>query len=215
MNRPSFRRFISLEEDGSPSLIELEDYQEEMFHHFEDIEFSLSSDPSKNEGIGDLYITSGRIIWIANKNHSSVTKAFDFDIPYIILHALSHDENTYAKPCLYCQLDNSSESDLDEEFGECFFVPPNDSVLLKLFESFSEAAQRNPDADVDDDDFVVDGDGDELIYNIDEVRLGAEEARRLEHLESVFNVPLSFLKGDVPSEDQFRDSNDGEELTEG
>lgn len=204
MNRPSYRRCVSVEDDGKPSLISINDYQEEIFHHFENIEFSFSSDSAESNGIGNLYITTGRIIWIAdNISNSTVNKMFDFDIPYIVLHAMTHDEATYPKPCLYCQLDASSEDD-EEAFEECFFVPSDEATLQKLFETFSEAAQRNPDADDNEDDDYFGVTSDELIYNVEEVRMGAEEARRLQHLESVFNVPTTFRRDD----DQFEDAEE-------
>merc|ERR1711871_1915160 len=111
----SWRRFVSVEDDNSPSLVHTEDYVEEMFHCFEGIEFSFKAD-APIEGVGKLYITTGRIIWIrvneesncsssSSSNEKSTFKGFDFDIPYIVLHALTHDKGTYNKPCLYCQLD--------------------------------------------------------------------------------------------------------------
>lgn len=191
-NRPGFRRFVSVEDDSKPSLINLDDFEEQFFAHFGSIELSFSSE-SPCEGVGDLYITTGRIIWIADSSSSNKTlKAFDFDVPYIILHALTHDVNTYPKPCLYCQLDAPEQEDPeddDQDFGECFFVPSesDEACLQKLFDAFSEAAQRNPDDHEEEEGDFYTGD-DELIYNKDEVRLGAEQVERLNHLESVFHV---------------------------
>ena len=98
MNRPSFRRFCSLDENGKPHLILLDDFSEELFCHFENIEFSFSEKSS--EGIGDLYFTSGRIIWVEKKidGQKENVKSFDFDVPFIILHALTHDLNIFNKP---------------------------------------------------------------------------------------------------------------------
>lgn len=132
------------------------------------------------------------------------------------MHALTHDVNTYPKPCLYCQLDSSSEygtaDSSEDDFSECFFVPcsGDENNLLRLFEAFSEAAERNPDPnEEDDDDFFVTGD-DDLIFDADEARLGAEQTRRLEHLESVFVAPSLSNHGDVSG--QFEDMEEDSSL---
>ena len=208
MNRPGWRRFVSVEDDNSPSLIHSENHVEEMFQCFEGVEFSFKAD-APAEGVGKLYITTGRILWIGDSEGSSSAnstkgkettfKAFDFDIPYIILHAVTHDQATYNKPCLYCQLDAPEQFDEDDDedgddFGECFFAPVNadEATLLKLFDAFSEAAQRNPDLDGGEEGGLFSANENELIYNVDEVQLGSEEAMKLDHLESCFHVPTQF-----------------------
>ena len=186
MNQPGYRKFCDLDEFGKPELIRVDDFAEELFARFENIEFAFSNELT--EGVGDLYITTGRIIWVGINS-----KVFDFDVPYIILHALTHDLTIYNKPCLYCQLasDESEQykdqDDSDDQFSECYFAPLDNLDLSKLFDSFSEAAQRNPDPDEDEYDGVEGSD--DLIYNIDEVMLGSQQINRLNHLESVFKPP--------------------------
>ena len=210
---------MSVEDDNSPSLHLTEDYAEEMFHCFEGIEFSFKADPP-TEGVGKLYITTGRIIWIRESEQGSSSsssstkgtfKGFDFDIPYIVLHALTHDEGTYNKPCLYCQLDvpdTFDEDDADnEDVAECFFAPhnPDESMLLKLFEAFSEAAQRNPSDDGDEEGELFSVNENELIYDLDEIQANSEKATKLEHLESCFHVPAQFQQKSQLDE-QFEDA---------
>jgi hypothetical protein len=100
------------------------------------------------------------------------------------LHAVTHDTESYPFPCLYCQLDEEDE-DADQEV---FFVPADEATLQALFQAFSHVAMLNPDMDMDEDE---DGMGSNLIYNLDEVELGAEEARRLAQFESAFVEPSS------------------------
>ena len=161
-------------------MIETDDFKEELFKTFVNIEFSFSASGSV-EGIGTLFITTARIIWMSDAS----TLCYDFDVPYIVLHAITHDESTYPKPCLYCQLGSADDNDSDaENFQECYFAPTSELVLNEIFGSFSEAAERNPD---DDDSASAHSEG-ELIYDLDEVELGAVAAKRLRHLESVFNT---------------------------
>ena len=62
--------------------------------------------------------------------------AFDFDIPYISLHAISRDTSSFPHPCIYCQLDEDEEdynNDDDEENEddspkEIYLVPKEDTA---------------------------------------------------------------------------------------
>ena len=54
-----------------------------------------------------LYVTSKRVILIGNHVHLA------FDVPYIILHAVTRDPASYPLPCLYCQLDYDDEEEED------------------------------------------------------------------------------------------------------
>ena len=56
---------------------------------------------------------------------------------------------------------------------------------MSIFDAFSKAALLNPGEEEDDDDDPFG----ELIYNQDEVKMGSEQARALERLESVFVIP--------------------------
>ena len=51
----------------------------------------------------------------------SETSGYDFDVPYIILHAITHDTESFPKPCLYCQLDEDEDGPT-----EMFLVPPKE-----------------------------------------------------------------------------------------
>jgi len=170
-----------------------------------------------------LYVTSKRVILLGDHMHVG------FDVPYIILHAVTRDPASYPLPCLYCQLDydNEEEEEDDEEEengddnndgiddeeevatveavlaipttvndipiapllvpkGEMFLVPKDESDLMSIFNAFSKAALLNPGDDENDDE---DDDFGGLIYNQDEVRIGSEQARALERLESIFVIP--------------------------
>jgi Regulator of volume decrease after cellular swelling len=191
----SMRRFVLRDEQGELFLHD----DEVVRKSCEDIElaFSASTEPV---GVGKLLITSQRIVWM---KHGTESQSFDFDAQYIILHAITHDVNSYPKPCLYCQLDceesNENDNDSDDMTGEqsapddvnpteMFLVPSDPQSLQSLFDAFSAVAMENPD---DTEDF----DGD-LIYDMDEVQLGSEQAQALAHLESIFVVPDDMAKKD-------------------
>ena len=185
--KPGSRCYVEVDDSGVPSLWENEtlDYQLE--------KCELSFDASVGAiGTGKLYITSKRLIWLGE----SVDRCFDCDIPFIGLHAVTRDEQSYPKPCIYCQFNiddddalygNDEEEDDGEEEGEnseMFLVPEKEEDLMKLFDALSHAAMLNPDPEEEGDE--LEGD---FIYDLSEVELGAEQARALDHLESVFHLP--------------------------
>lgn len=177
-NRPCMRHFVQCEEDV-PILRD----DEQINYTAGDIEVSFSAEVAEVQGKARLYLTNSRLILIGDKF------AYDFDIRFILLFAVSRDPNSYPKPCLYCQLDQSEEDGADE----LFLAPEDEASLKTMFDEFSHAAELNPDPAEDGDDEWVGED--DLIYNVDEVQLGAEQARALAHLDSVFVAP----------EDQFED----------
>ena len=78
-----------------------------------------------------------------------------------------------------------------------------DEILKIIFDSLCEAAALNPDP-LEEGHDESQGEG-ELIYNIDEVNLGAQQASMLAHLESCFQEPLQDVDGrynDVEEEDE-------------
>lgn len=186
-NRPSMRRFVPCTEQNEPELWEDEDH----YYQLDNTElcFHASDGPV---GKGKLYITTQRVVWIS----ATTSTAFDFDARYIALHAISRDVNSYPQPALYCQLDcenadDGSEDQDDDVEDEMYIVPDNEDDLMQLFDAMSHLALINPDPPEDGEQ---EGD-DELIYNIDEVNLGAEQARVLSHLESVFELPTEVQNG--------------------
>jgi nucleotide-sensitive chloride channel 1A len=188
--------------DGALNLAE----DESLDYSLENVEVSFSKRQSR--GIATVCITSKRA-FLLFKN-----EMFEFDPHFIVLHAITRDASSYPKPCLYCQLGYGSEDDGDcdknvedgdsDGNGECidvvpteiFLAPQLESSLKELFDAFSKLALLNPD---DDDDDGADDDA-ELVFNVDEVTLGAEQARALAHLESVFIAPLGL------EVDQFADA---------
>lgn len=191
INRPSMRyivNFNNTDYDPNERVPELWE-NETLDFSLDRVELSFTNDSTKVEGVGKLYITSKRVLWI------SPTKAYDFDVPYITLHAVSKDPQTYPKPCVYCQTDveedafedindDEEEGNEDQAITEFFLAPEEDRDLQSLFDALSHAALINPDPEDEEDN----GD-DDFIFNVDEVRLGAEQARVLDHLESVFQFP--------------------------
>ena len=196
-SRPCLRRFVERNEENLPVLRE----EENMITSFSNVEFSFSADTSK--GVGKLYVTTERIIWL------STADSFDFDVRYIMLHAVSKDVSTYPKPCIYCQLDveyNEEEEGEEEESepSECFFVPEEPEDLMTIFDTFSQAAQLNPDPEEEEEDELGEGmiqyGTDDFIYNEEEVMNGAQQAKLMDW-ESKFNCPANNQFDDAPVED--------------
>ena len=159
--------------------------------------------------------------------------AIDLDVPFIVLHAITRDQDSYPLPCVYCQLSDGDDysnllaaargdgDGVDEGEGEengdedeapedeLFIVPEDDAALTKIFNALSHAAMMNPDPPEDGEQ---EGD-DEFIYDEDEVALGAEQARVLQHLDSVFVAPtMAQREEDDEDEDepegQFEDADE-------
>mmetsp|Transcript_17577 Transcript_17577/g.29456 ORF Transcript_17577/g.29456 Transcript_17577/m.29456 type:complete len:223 (+) Transcript_17577:72-740(+) len=179
--RPCMRRFVQCE-DGIPVMLHDE---ESIVHTIPSIDLTFSADESPSTGT--LYVTSKRFIWL------SAEASYDFDVPFIALHAISNDPESYKKPCLYCQFDQDGDEEIDEdEPTEVFFIPADEKDVQKLFDIFSEAALNNPDDNEDDEEDGDGGDGGGMfsngfIYNVDEVEAGAQQAK-LNQWESVFQM---------------------------
>ena len=131
---------------------------------------------------------------------SGKTLSLDIDIPFIVLHAISRDKESYPEPCLYCQLD----SDEEETTDELRVLPPDESDLYPLFEALSHAASLNPDPPEDGEE---EGD-DELIFDSAEVAMGAEQARRLHRWDELLQESDDQPR---PKEARFEDAEAGEE----
>jgi hypothetical protein len=183
--KPSMRYIVPLEEKVNDQTISEcipQLWEDETIDFIQQsIELHFNNE-TNSFGKGKLFITSKRVVWLSDNGEKSV----DFDVPYITLHAISRDVQTYPKPCVYCQVDvDEDEIDADESIlSEFYLAPEDENDLMKVFEALSHAALINPDPDEGDED------DDGFIYNVDEVELGAEQARRLEHLESVFQFPV-------------------------
>jgi hypothetical protein len=143
------------------------------------------------------------------------------------------DPMTYPKSCIFCQLDceemdfdqptndsnddgemmeqngadessnpmeNAEDDEEDEEWKELIIIPEEEKDIMAIFEALSHAALLNPDPEDDDE-----GNHD-FIYNLDEVNLGLEQARMLDHLESVFQFPDQAEGGE-----EYEEEEDGED----
>lgn len=133
-------------------------------------------------------------------SYSGKNSALDIDIPFIVLHAISRDTESYPEPCLYCQLD----SEEDEDPHELRVVPADETELYPLFEALSYAASLNPDPPEDGEE---EGD-DELIFNPEEVVLGAEQARRLQRWDELLQESEDMPKTKEP---RYEDAEQSEE----
>ena len=182
MERPTMRRFVNCENDDIVLLQE-----EELLFSLENIELSFSQvDPPI--GIFKFRITSKRMILLNSET------AYDFDIPFIGLHAISRDPNGYRKPCIYCQLDQEE----DETPDELYLVPETEDSLKDIFDVLSRAAEMNPDPP----EYGEQEGDDELIFDANEVNLGVEQSRMLAHYDSIFIDPESQFQDAVEEEEE-------------
>ena len=136
---PGMRRFANLVFTSAGVIPELDvDGGESLDYRLDGVGLAFSKDEDKYLGEGELFITSKRVIWINRADESTDIdkndrKVFDFDVPYIILHAISRDPESYPIPCLYCQLDKEEEDFIEKseceegeekyDTGEVFFIP--------------------------------------------------------------------------------------------
>jgi hypothetical protein len=189
------RRFVDYDEAGVPVLAE----DETLNYRLDNVEVAYSAENVL--GTGNLFITTRRVI-ILSPNAFTL----DMDVPFVVLHAISRSMESYPKPAIYCQLNQSDE----EEPDELYLAPSDDAKLREIFDAFCVAAENNPDPPEDGEE---EGD-DELIYNLEEVTLGAQQADRLAHLESVFMLPeeqFEDAEGENTSDDP-HDNCDGLEI---
>ena len=90
--KPCMRRFVQCE-NNVPVML---DDEESLLHTLPNIDLTFDSEVDPTTGT--LFVTSRRFIWLSEEN------AYDFDVQYIALHAISNDPESYKKPCLYCQV---------------------------------------------------------------------------------------------------------------
>lgn len=208
--RPCMRRYVLSDDGFLPNMRE----NETLDFQLKGVQLSFSKD--RKLGSGTLFITSRRVIWIREERLTEQETfedqvAVDIDVPFIVLHAITRDPDSYPVPCVYCQLDSDDfdgqQGDDDEDMildDEIFLAPAADEDLTKIFNALSHAALINPDPPEDGEQ---DGD-DEFIYDYDEVSLGAEQARTLDHLESVFMEPTRLQR----SAEELEEVREGDEM---
>ena len=126
------------------------------------------------------------------------------------MHAVATDPDSVDKPCLYVQLDvEEPEIALDEDddedaegpvFPELRLIPTDPATLDAIFDSFCQGAERNPDADAEEE-----GQG-SLFFDQSEVLAGALEAAEVaEDVDELVGV----------DPDRFGDAEDEEEHPNG
>jgi len=165
---------------------------------------------NKSEGVGTLYATTKRVIWL----HNSAPLGYEVDFHNLMCHAIAKSNNSsdFPQACLYCQLDS------EDEIHELRFVPESDpnamdatgasGILESMYKAFSECALLNPDPELE-------GEGD-FIFNEDEI-LGPQQSATLQHLESVLQIPENFVpNGDASQfEEAEEEQNENDQDEEG
>jgi len=142
--------------------VQLEDNQRPLLENDEkvldqNVEVEVFMDPSVSLGTGSLYVTSKNVIWVSGDPE----KSFSVDMPTVMMHAISRDEQCFPKACLYCILDVED----DDELNEIRFVPMDETKLQDLYNAFSSSAALNPDPVGPDD-----GDMGNFFFNQQEVQ---------------------------------------------
>jgi nucleotide-sensitive chloride channel 1A len=126
------------------------------------------------------------------------------------MHAVATDPDSVDKPCLYVQLDveepettleGGYDDDEDAEgpvFPEFRLIPTDPATLDVIFDSFCKGAERNPDADAEEE-----GQG-SLFFDQSEVLAGALGAAEIEE-------DVDELVGDDPDRFIDAEARDGEQ----
>jgi hypothetical protein len=110
------RRFVQVEA-GVPVLLS---ESEALLHSLTHISLTFSAEQRPRSGC--LFVTTSRFVWLAEEKKDDedeeegssecvsecvserVSDAYDFDVKFIALHAVSRDPASYERPCLYCQV---------------------------------------------------------------------------------------------------------------
>jgi len=175
-----------------------------------------------SRGDGTLFVTSKRIVWAPS---SSGAEPFECEATSLNMHAVSREGvESFARPCIYCQLDQSKG--LPEEV---YFAPSDQALLEDCFRSFSQTAMLNPPPDEEDDGgglFGGEGEGFEGFYGeVDDELMVPEEhgtpnesslnptdedrASALAHLDSILQVPPQFEVQTGQFNDEVEDNANG------
>merc|ERR1711964_240974 len=99
-------------------------------------------------GPGLLFVTTARLTWLSTADG---TKGYSWDYRMVILHAICRDVETYPRPCIYCQLDSTTD-DEDAIVPELRFVPLEETDLDELFGAIAECTALHPDEEMSDSD---------------------------------------------------------------
>ena len=152
-----------------------------------------------------IYCYCRRIIWL---NSSDTAVGYSAEFATITMHAVATDPETVDRPCLYVQLDSEEEPEIDDDeeeedgdgdgspFPELRFIPSDPSTLDAIFQAFCEGAERNPDADAEDE-----GQGN-LFFDQMEILAGAFDAAEVAE-------DVDEIVGDDP--DRFGDAEEQEQ----
>jgi len=116
MDRPGYRLYVEVEpsrpssssssKHGTPVLRE----EETVLYTHHDVGVAFR-DRDTAVDTASLYVTSQRILLVGAQVQ------VDFDMQYVILHAVTRDPASYPVPCLYCQLDYDDDDDDDDDAG--------------------------------------------------------------------------------------------------
>jgi nucleotide-sensitive chloride channel 1A len=194
VNKPGMRHIVPMAEESAEEGVSTPELWDNETMDFTMNNVKFAWDNESEAQLGSLFITSKRVIWVGE------SKAYDFDVPYITLHAVSKDPACYPQPCVFCQLDE--DEDTEEENTEFFLIPEDEADVYRIFDAFSHAALLNPDPEDDEDD----GGNDDFIFNADEVQAGAAQAM-LAAWEGKFVEPG---EEDLREEGEYEEEENGE-----
>ncbi|CAA6663393.1 unnamed protein product [Spirodela intermedia] len=215
-----FRRFAERVGDGVGQPRVDED-GEELMHVQPGVGIALGNRPQ--EFPGTLYITSKRVIWLSDTDH---TRGYAVDFLAISLHAVSRDPDAYAFPCIYAQIETDAGEDerSEDSDSECIeeldpskvtemrLVPSEPSHLDALFDIFCEGAELNPDPTeareenewvFGDEQIAVDGDDSEW-------HLSEDLANPIGHANGHEDLAHSVLELQI-NDQRFEDAEEAEQ----
>lgn len=217
-------------EDGTPILSD----EEKVVYVEKNAELIFGQ--SESQGKGTLYVTTKNMIWLDETNAS---RGYSVDWPFIVMHAVCRDAESFPQPCIYCQLDveEEEEEEVEEDedmvdgavaeqksakervVSEFRLVPADPQVIDEMYKACCDCAALNPDPTDEHDDehgnFFFDSD--EVVGNME------QEEELAEHMGAMSTyanqVHLRGLENQYPDlqgayEDQGEEDVEEEELRE-
>ncbi len=135
---------------------------------------------SESRGFGVLSVTERYFFFITSLKPSSKVvwwngeRGLALEYPSIIIHAISRSPDTFAKPCIYCQMHFGDEDRDNEAPVEIIFAPTNsasctffvmlrNSLVESIFGAISRCQALHPDPNSSDEDQMDENSGDEEL----------------------------------------------------
>ncbi|KAG6440061.1 Nucleotide-sensitive chloride conductance regulator family protein [Babesia bovis T2Bo] len=143
-----YQKNVECNDDGTPMLNTPNN--EKLYATFNDVTLKFNNE---THGNGTVYVTTGRLIWIASQNKDL---SYGFPLISMVLHAISKDKKLCETPCIFIQL----QGDDDEgDIPVVIFAPQHPENVEMLFDAISKMNEliEPPEQESEDDSDIDDG----------------------------------------------------------